>query len=228
MNDNKTAHVSIEYDKKIKLTMPNYCEFHVETIKLVNIVNNSPEKWLDTGCGTGAFSIPASKKFKETKFYLADPSDKMLNILKGKLQNENITNIEEIKTVGTQDLNYPDEIFDTITAIQSHHYFSLDERKTATENCFRMLKSDGVYITFENIKPLTNSGVEIGLNRWADFQLSNGRTDEEVDMHNDRFGKEFFPITIIDHINLLKEVGFKTFEILWASYMQAGFYAIKK
>ena len=36
-----------------------------------------------------------------------------------------------------------------------------------------------------------------------------------------------FPITIEQHLEMLKNAGFKSVNILWVSYMQAGFWAIK-
>ena len=45
--------------------------------------------------------------------------------------------------------------------------------------------------------------------------------------HIKRFGVEYFPVSIEEHLSLLRETGFKSVELLWFSYLQAGFYAIK-
>jgi tRNA (cmo5U34)-methyltransferase len=37
----------------------------------------------------------------------------------------------------------------------------------------------------------------------------------------------FFPITVEEHLSLLKKMGFNAVELLWYSYMQAGFYCVK-
>jgi len=42
-----------------------------------------------------------------------------------------------------------------------------------------------------------------------------------------RRGVEVFPITIEEHLKLLKECGFTSVNVLWQSYLQAGFWAIK-
>ncbi|MDP4182711.1 MAG: class I SAM-dependent methyltransferase, partial [Bacillota bacterium] len=72
-----------------------------------------------------------------------------------------------------------------------------------------------------------DEGVRIGKNRWKKFQMESGKTEEEAQKHVDRFGIEFFPITIIEYIELLRKTGFSSVELFWYSYMQAGFYAIK-
>ena len=45
--------------------------------------------------------------------------------------------------------------------------------------------------------------------------------------HAKRFNNEYFPISVEEHLNLLKETGFKNVNLFWLSHMQAGFYAIK-
>ncbi len=57
-----------------------------------------------------------------------------------------------------------------ITAIQVHHYLSFEERILATKKCYEALEAGGIYITFENIKPLSEIGVQIGLKRWGAFK----------------------------------------------------------
>ena len=48
-----------------------------------------------------------------------------------------------------------------------------------------------------------------------------------VKMHIDRRGVEVFPITIEEHIKMLREAGFRSVDVLWTSYLQAGFWAVK-
>lgn len=224
--DNNTAYFAHEYDSNIEKTIPQYNFFHGETIDLIKTVNPAPATWLDTGCGTGILAGKAIKSFEDTGFVLADPSEAMLNIAREKLAKYESSKIKYLWS-GTQNINYADESFDVVTAIQSHHYLDFDSRKIATANCFRLLKAGGIYVTFENIKPFTGQGTAIGLQRWKGFQLRQGKSEAEVNNHIARFGVEYLPISIIAHIDLLHEAGFPVAEVLWASTMQAGFYAIK-
>lgn len=227
LNDNKTAHMASMYDEKVKATIPNYDYFHSETINLVEAINPDPPKWLDTGCGTGTFSILATNVFRNTEFVLADPSLEMLEIAKKKSTKEDF-NIKVLDPISTQEIGIMDNFFDVITAIQVHHYLDRETRKAATENCFRMLKNEGVYITFENTRPSSDKGIKIAIERWKRFQISTGKSVEETEKHAERFDREYFPITVEEHLKLLKEIGFSIAEVFWISYMQAGFYAIKE
>ena len=105
--------------------------------------------------------------------------------------------------------------------------FIIEDRIKAIEVCYDTLKENGTFITFENIRPLTKKGIEIGKSYWKNFQLEHGKGEEEINQHLARFDVEYFPITIEDHLAVLRDSGFSTVEVLWYSYLQAGFYCIK-
>jgi tRNA (cmo5U34)-methyltransferase len=222
-SDNLSSHVSSDYDEIIMKTIPYYHCFHEETINLVRSIFQHPAKWLDTGCGTGNLIGKAFMEFPGCQFYLADPSEEMLKICKEKYDSS------QIKIIGNYDTaNIQTEYrFDVITAIQSHHYMSPEKRAEAIKKCLDLLEDGGLYMTFENIKPESSFGIENGLKRWGDFQLKNGRQNQEVENHKKRFDKKYFPIKISEHLDLMQQAGFRTVELFWMSHMQAGFYGIK-
>ncbi|MGE5372774.1 MAG: class I SAM-dependent methyltransferase [Solirubrobacterales bacterium] len=224
MSDNQTAHNAGEYDELIGRTIPNYEAFHAETLDLVRTAKPDAKAWLDTGCGTGTLVERASVLFPEARFVLADPSVDMLAIAQVKLAAQpglELVNLE------TRELAFPENRFDVITAIQCHHYLDREQRRLAVDQCFRMLKTGGLFVLFENIRPLTLAGTEIGLKRWAAFQAACGKPRDEADAHMTRFDREYFPITVEEHLALLRAAGFSAVELLWVSQMQAGFYAFK-
>jgi tRNA (cmo5U34)-methyltransferase len=226
--DNRSSHNSKDYDLEIKDTIPYYESFHDETLKIIKTILNDPDIWLDTGCGTGTLVQKALKEFDNTYFIMADPSSEMLNLAKNKLSKHYSDRLYFLKPTETGNLILRNDCRpNIITAIQSHHYMSLNERFEATKNCYKMLKPNGIFITFENVRPTTSRGVEIGLEYWKNFQESRGRGQKKVEMHLKRFDVEYFPITIDEHIALLKKSGFSIVELFWRSYMQAGFYCIK-
>lgn len=224
--DNSTPHLATEYDKQIQRTVPYYNKFHEETINFITTYNPQPKVWLDTGCGTGLFTEKCVHQFPDTTFILSDPSKEMMQVAKEKLsKNKGVLFLEPTATedISVEILDHAD----VITAIQAHHYLSASDRNKATKVCFNSLNSDGVFITFENVSPMTQRGIEIGKRNWGNYQLSMGKTEEQVENHLARFGNEYFPITIEAHLELYRSCGFKIVELLWYSYMQAGFFCIK-
>ncbi|WP_340819952.1 class I SAM-dependent methyltransferase [Methanolobus sp. WCC4] len=226
--ENKTPHLPEDYDSKIAAVLPYYRTFHDETIYLVRSLPEVPEIWMDTGCGTGTFVSKAIEQFPDTGFLMVDPSEGMLKQAREKLSSCPCDRIEILEASATQDLTLePGEQPDVITAIQCHHYLDMENRKKAVGKCYELLKDGGIFITFENISPFTEEGIDVGKGYWRDFQSRHGRTEEEIGSHLDRFGTEYFPITVEEHLELLRETGFRTVELFWYSYMQAGFYCIK-
>jgi tRNA (cmo5U34)-methyltransferase len=227
MPDNSTPHAASQYDAQIRNTIPYYDDFHRETIHFIKATDMHPKVWLDTGCGTGALVAQAFDIFKETTFILADPSPKMMNETRNKLQDKAESGrIRLLEPVSTENLTLKLKP-DVITAIQSHHYLSETKRKKATRTCYGLLKNKGLYITFENVRPFSKKGIENAKKNWSDYQRSKGKDIEAVKDHMKRFDSEYFPITVEAHLKLLKACGFQTVELFWYTYMQAGFYSIK-
>ena len=226
--DNTTPHRACEYDKNVRATIPFYELFHAETIDLVKSLKPEAKIWLDTGCGTGYLVERAFPHFPDTIFVLADPSEAMLTEARKRLRGICPDRLKFIDSVDTEGLpNSLSSKPEIITAIMCHHYMKPEKRREATQVCFDALASDGIYISFENICPHSEEAVELGLRRWKTFQMSQGRTAAVVEEHGKRFRSAYFPITVSEHLELLKSCGFGVAELFWQSHMQAGFFAIK-
>lgn len=225
-NNNKTPHKSSEYDQKVRKTIPFYECFHHQTIDLIRTINPNVKRWLDTGCGTGYLVGKAIKVFSKCRFVLVDPSAEMMAEAKKRL--EGYKNVEYLNPIKTEDMDVANlEDYDVVTAIQTHHYLKREDRIKATGNCYNLLREDGIYIVFENIKPENDAVLDIQLERWMNFQLLEGRSEKEVNAHRKRFGVKYFPIKVSEHLSLLYSTGFKIVETLWLSYLQAGFFCLK-
>jgi len=221
---NSSAFQPEEYDANIIKTIPFYREMQEQAVSLVNTMGFHQVHWLDTGCGTGNTAEMAVKSCSLSAITLADPSDEMLEMSNERAKRWNLP--KSFLLSSSENLNFY-EGFEVVTAIMVHHYLNAEQRMEATRKCYKALKPGGIYITFENIAPDSLMGKEIGLKRWGNYQIENGKIETDVKKHISRFGKEYFPITIEEHLALLRECGFQTVQILWLSYLQAGFYGIK-
>jgi tRNA (cmo5U34)-methyltransferase len=114
-----------------------------------------------------------------------------------------------------------------ITAVLSHHYLHKPQRREATQICHQLLDESGVFVTVENITAGTDEAISLALERWKRFQIEHGRSKSVAEEHAKRFNSEYFPISVEEHISLLRETGFKFANLFWMSQMQAAFYAIK-
>ena len=222
MNDNISAFNTMEYNTKIKQTLPYYDEFYKQVIELVKTFHSGAVRWLDVGCGTGKMGSVAFENVALEKFVFSDCSEKMIKIVKERFDFENT----EFVVCDAKELDYVNE-FDVITAIQVNHYMNETSRKAALMKYYAALKNNGLFISFENFAPFTDLGKSIYLERWKRYQLEQGKSLEECNKHIERYGKEYFPISLSENIELMKNCGFKIIEILWLSNMQVGIWGIK-
>jgi tRNA (cmo5U34)-methyltransferase len=171
----------------------------------------------------------ALKAFPDTCFILADPTEKMLQAAVTRLNAAYGKRLKFLPATPTEGLPaYKDFLKpQVITAILCHHYFQKEQRRKATDICYQLLDPGGVYITLENTRPDSVQGTHLTIERWKRFQVEHGRTAIMAEKHAARFNSEYFPVTLQEHLTLLKETGFKTVELFWKSHMQAGFYAIR-
>lgn len=222
MNDNKSAFSSSDYDRKIKQTLPYYDDFYKQVIGLVKIMKPNPVTWLDIGCGTGKMGSVAFENIEIEKFVFCDSSDEMIGIVKERFNCQQA----QFSVCDVQKLHYANE-FDVITAIQVNHYLHINERRIALQKCYEALKEKGIFISFENFAPFTDLGKSVYLERWKRYQMEQGKSPQECNKHIERYGKDYFPISLSEHRELMQDCGFSVVEVLWLSNMQVGFWGMK-
>lgn len=222
MNDNATPFKPSEYDQKIKITLPFYEDFYDQIVEVVNAYFGRKLTWLDIGCGTGKMAEVAFLKTPIAHFTFCDSSPQMIEIARRRFSDKNTTFItSSIQKLGIE------QKFNVITAVQVFHYFSKEDRLSATEKCYNILEHDGLFMSFENFSPHSKEAEPLFLKRWGLYQLSQGKSRADCDEHLGRYGKQYFPISISEHLNVLRQSGFQTAEIFWLSNMQVGLLGMK-
>ncbi|MFT3831621.1 MAG: class I SAM-dependent methyltransferase [Opitutaceae bacterium] len=229
-NDNHSAHPAAEYDGEIRRVIPYYYAIQGETLDVVRAVAGEPACWIDTGAGTGSLVATALTRFPRTRFVIADPAEAMLGQARVRLAAEmaagRVTILPPVASAGLPMLE-PRPRAQAVTAILCHHYLEPEARRAAVRGCFEVLEPGGALVVVENVECDSPNGRKLGLGRWREFQLRQGRAAEAVERHLARFGTELKPVRIAEHLALLRDVGFSTAELFWRAQMQAGFVAVK-
>ncbi len=210
-----------DFDRYIQTTLPYVHDFYQQTLSMIREYGNTEGKLLDLGCGTGMLEKLLRDAFPNISLEGIDPSPEMLHIA----EQKQIADV--VFRPGTSQELQAEKEYDIITAIEVHHFLQPSERKQVVANIYRALNDGGIYICFENIIPADEDLKEHELNRWQGFQTAAGKTEEEAILHRKRCGIFYFPITVEEHIGLLKDAGFRNVYVFWRSYMQMGIMGIR-
>ncbi len=92
----------------------------------------------DLGCGTGYFSIPASRRVK--KVFALDIQSEMLDILRDKIEKEKIANVEAILSEEST-IPLPDNSVDILLMVNVFH--ELEDKESILNEGKRILPNDG-------------------------------------------------------------------------------------
>lgn len=223
MSNRKAAFSAESYDRDILNTIPYYDEVYNQIADVVSVAFlNKAVSWLDVGCGTGKMAEVALEQCNVEKMICIDNSSAMLEVARQKIRSSYV----EFLKLPMEGIDY-DSQFDVISSILVNHYLSYEERMIAVRDCYHVLKEEGIYITFENFAPCDETMKKLYLKRWEKYQYSKGKSIKECEEHLNRYGTEYFPITIQEQIGILKECRFRNIEIFWCSYMQVGILARK-
>ena len=228
-SDNSTPHAAEDYNRAVRATIPFYDLIQRETIDLVKSLRHDVTCWLDTGCGTGCLVEMALPQFPNTHFVMADPSEAMLAEARKRFENISSHRLRFLPPMGSAGIAgcSPRFVPQVITAILCHHYLDAAGRERAVHSCREALAEGGVFVQFENIDFGESALNQRALARWGKYQEDQGKPRAAVESHMKRFGVGYFPITIDEHLRLLRRAGFSVAGMFWLSHMQAGFYAVK-
>ena len=107
------------------------------------------QSFLDYGCGTGSFTIPAAKIVGKTgKVFALDYFPRQLEMVERQSQKEGLSNIETI--LSDRSTGLPDECIDVIWMCDVLH--EIKERRAVLKELHRVLRSEGVLAIHDGMK----------------------------------------------------------------------------
>ena len=114
----------------------------------INLVQEG-QTFLDYGCGTGDFTIPAAKIVStKGKVYALDYFPRQLEIVEKQSKKEGLTNIETI--LSDSQTGLPDECIDVVWMCDVLH--EVKERRAVLEELHRVLRREGVLAIHDGMR----------------------------------------------------------------------------
>jgi ubiquinone/menaquinone biosynthesis C-methylase UbiE len=107
------------------------------------------QTFLDFGCGTGSFTIPAARKVtSKGTVYALDCFQRQLELVERKSKEEGLPNVETI--LSDNQTGLPDESVDIIWMCDVLH--EIEDRRATIEEMHRVLRRDGILAIYDGMR----------------------------------------------------------------------------
>lgn len=203
------------YDEVIRRRIPLYAEIQSLMVSLLPFSKKEYIRVLDLGCGTGGTSVVLLKEFPLARVTGIDNSPAMLEVASGKVKQTTWRVdflCQDIKRPLPQGEGRGEGGFDAILAAFSLHYLNEEEKKELFAGCLAALKPGGVFIDAEAVLSQSEKVYQTYLEKWKEFQRSNGFSDEEIGTHMLKFIRDVKPVTVQRQAELMADAGFADVE----------------
>ena len=215
--------VAENYDATIEKNLVNYNQM-IEA--LINAIpDNESPRILDLGCGTGNITKKVLERFPNGKVTCFDLSEKMIEIAKEKLSDyDNIEYVIGDFTI----IDIIDKYDAIISSLALHHIPNNQAKKDMYQHIYDSLYEGGVFYNADVIKANSDYNIILNERMTSKYMKENGCTDEDIETFKKNRNNNDVPITLMEHIKLLEEVGFKEIDVLWKYYSNAVYGGTKK
>jgi putative AdoMet-dependent methyltransferase len=201
--DYSTKENAQNYDKQHQSFRDYEKEFN-EMIEFLGLKDTSEMTLIDLGCGTGATTICAAKRFK--KVYGVDVSKVMIDEAKQKMRNHSISNID-FSNAGFLSYNHKNEAVDLISTKAAFHHLPDFWKQIALFRMNKMLKSLGILYLFDVVYNFDAKEYVEKINSWISHFEKNAGVEfkKEIEVH---IKEEFSTFTWILE-KMIRNAGFK-------------------
>ena len=188
------------YDEHMMTTIESSDVFYPFTADCLPKTDGA--KILDLGCGTGLELEHYSRLNPSAKITGIDLTESMLNALKNKFPEKDLTLI-----CGSYfDVPFDENTFDAAVSVESLHHFTKDEKIPLYIKLFKALKDDGYFILTDYFA-LTDEDEQAFRNELLRLKKEQGIDDNEF-YHYDT------PLTVEHETEALLEADFSSVEVL--------------
>jgi len=181
---------------------------------------------LDIGCGAGNYTLKLLEVLPRLDVTLVDLSERMLDRAVERLRPVSTGSLRPIQS-DVRDLELGDANFDVIIAAAVLHHLRTDaEWQAVFAKCYRALRPGGSLWIADLISHSVPSVQDLFWARYGEF-LREARGEAYRDDALHYIEIEDTPKPLVDQIDLLRQAGFRTVEILHKASCFAAFGAVK-
>ncbi len=212
-----------DYDEIIRKTLVDYDDM-IEA--LINAIpSQESPRVLDLGCGTGNITKKLLERFSDARVTCLDISEVMIE--KAKVKLADYDNIEYVIGDFTI-IDIIDNYDAIISSLALHHIPTIDEKREMYQHIFDALNTDGVFYNADVIKANSEYNQQLNERISNQYMIDQGVSTDIMDNHKQKQEDNDVPITLVEHLKLLEDVGFKNIDVIWKHYSNAVYGGTKK
>jgi tRNA (cmo5U34)-methyltransferase len=210
------------YDNWVQCALPCYDELFSIAVDCIPFQGSDQLRILDLGAGTGLFSWRVLQQYQHAKFTLVDVADKMLGLARERFKRHS-DQVSFIKADYTQFSTITS--YDLVISSLSIHHLKDGEKQDLFDRIYSQLKSGGVFVNVDQIKPPTEALRELYWAKWlAEVRKSPAQEDQiqESIRRRKTYDRDS---TLVEQLQWLTKAGFAEVDCLYKHYFVGVFYA---
>jgi tRNA (cmo5U34)-methyltransferase len=214
-----------EYDGLIVKLIPGYQDMVDSLIRSIPFESSKPIKVLDLGCGTGNITLAVKKRYPQAHVTCIDLAESMIEITRYKLgEYDDI----EFHVADMRDFQYGENNYDLIISSLAMHHLQTDEEKIAVyQEIYDSLREGGVFLHADQVLTSSKYLEKANQEQWKEFMLKTMPLSEIEEKWLPTAHHEDHPAPLLNHIDWLREIGFKEVDVMW-KYVKGAVFGGRK
>jgi len=213
-----------QYDGIIKNLIPYYGQMVEAAVNTISREREAEIEVMDLGCGTGTMAKAVLDSYPKAKIACVDISENMLRLAAYRLHDA--INPEFINS-DFYDLNFTRTYDVIISSLALHHIVTTEDKVLFYKKIFGALNNGGVFVNADVVLASTDAIQERFMEKWKEFMRSNVPETEVLNKWIPTYYDEDRPISLLEHIDILREIGFNSIDVIWKYYNFAVYTARK-
>ena len=204
-----------EFDMTILKLIPRYEDMINCMVTVIPFESSDRFKLLDLGSGTGNITKTVKEYYPHSKISCIDIAENMIQMAKIKLKNYDDI---EYYTGDFSEFDFKENYDVIVSSLALHHIKTDNDKKKFYTKIYSALKEGGVFVNSDVVLGSNENLNKIYRKNWIDFLLKNLPENEVNEKWLPKQLEEDFPAPLINHLNWLKESGFRGIDVIWKYY----------
>ncbi len=212
------------YDGVIRNLIPYYPQMVEALVSALPFDHDDAFNVLDLGCGTGTVSRAVLDAFPCARLTCLDIAENMLGIARRRLSSA-----QDARFVHADFYHYgfDRQYHAVVSSLALHHLVTPQDKLDFYEKIYDALKPGGILVNADVVLASTDTLQRQYMEHWKSFMLRALPQDEVENVWIPKHYEEDRPVSLLDHLAMLKEAGFTAMDVVWKYYNFCVYMAVK-